>query len=130
MADTKLDVHVVTPEREVWSGEADMLIARTVEGELGILPGHAPLLALLDVGPLAVVNGGNREHAIIDGGFLHVAFDRVEVLAEHAELESEVDVDATRSRVEELERRVAEGDEDARRELARAQARLALAERT
>jgi F-type H+-transporting ATPase subunit epsilon len=130
MADTKLDVHVVTPEREVWSGEADMLIARTVEGELGILPGHAPLLALLDVGPLAVVNGGNREHAIIDGGFLHVAFDRVEVLAEHAELESEVDVGAARSRVEELERRVAEGDEDARRELARAQARLALAERT
>lgn len=130
MADTKLDIHIVTPEREVWSGEADMLIARTVEGELGILPGHAPLLALLDVGPLAVVNGGQREHAVIDGGFLHVAFDRVEVLAEHAELESEVDVGAARSRVEELERRVAEGDEDARGELARAQARVALDERT
>jgi F-type H+-transporting ATPase subunit epsilon len=130
VADTKLDIHIVTPEREVWSGEADMLIARTVEGELGILPGHAPLLALLDVGPLAVVNGGQREHAVIDGGFLHVAFDRVEVLAEHAELESEVDVGAARSRVEELERRVAEGDEDARGELARAQARVALDERT
>jgi F-type H+-transporting ATPase subunit epsilon len=130
VADTKLDIHIVTPEREVWAGEADMLIARTVEGELGILPGHAPLLALLDVGPLAVVNGGQREHAIIDGGFLHVAFDRVEVLAEHAELESEVDVGAARSRVEELERRVAEGDEDARGELARAQARVALDERT
>jgi F-type H+-transporting ATPase subunit epsilon len=130
VADTKLEVHVVTPEREVWSGEAEMLIARTVEGEIGILPGHAPLLALLDVGPLAVVNGGQREHAIIDGGFLHVAFDRVEVLAEHAELESEVDVGAARSRVEELERRVAEGDEDARGELARAQARVALDERT
>jgi F-type H+-transporting ATPase subunit epsilon len=130
VADTKLEVHVVTPEREVWSGEAEMLIARTVEGEIGILPGHAPLLALLDVGPLAVVNGGQREHAIIDGGFLHVAFDRVEVLAEHAELESEVDVGAARSRVEELERRVAEGDEDARDELARAQARVALDERT
>jgi F-type H+-transporting ATPase subunit epsilon len=130
VADTKLEVHVVTPEREVWSGEAEMLIARTVEGEIGILPGHAPLLALLDVGPLAVVNGGQREHAIIDGGFLHVAFDRVEVLAEHAELESEVDVGAARSRLEELERRVAEGDEDARGELARAQARVALDERT
>jgi F-type H+-transporting ATPase subunit epsilon len=130
VADTKLEVHVVTPEREVWSGEAEMLIARTVEGEIGILPGHAPLLALLDVGPLAVVNGGQREHAIIDGGFLHVAFDRVEVLAEHAELESEVDVGAARSRVEELERRVAEGEEDARGELARAQARVALDERT
>jgi F-type H+-transporting ATPase subunit epsilon len=87
MAEGKLQIHVVTPEREVWSGEADMLVARTVDGEIGILPGHAPLLALLGEGPLRVKGGGEVE-ATIDGGFLHVAFDRVEVLAEHAEMGS------------------------------------------
>ena len=128
MADNRLDVHVVTPEREVWSGDADMVVAESVEGQLGILPGHAPLLALLDIGPLRVKGAGDEVRAVIDGGFLHVANDRVDVLAEHAEREGEIDVEAERACRDELERRVREGDSEARGDLARAIARIKLAE--
>ena len=109
-------------------GEADLVVAQSVEGQLGILPAHAPLLALLDVGPLRVRSDKEELRAVIDGGFLHVRDDRVDVLAEHAEMESEIDVEAERARREELERRVREGDADARAELLKAMARLDLAE--
>src|SRR5437899_7847192 len=88
----RLEVHVVTPEQEVWTGEADMLIATAIDGEIGILPGHAPLLAALDVGRLSIDTGGGREEAAVDGGFLHVKDDRVDVLAEHAEMGGDVEV--------------------------------------
>ena len=128
MAENRLEVHVVTPERELWRGEADMVVAKTVEGQLGVLPGHAPLLALLDIGPLRVKGDGDEVRAVLDGGFLHVANDRVDVLAEHAEMAGEIDVEQARALREELERRVREGDADARADLARAIARLDLAE--
>jgi|SRR5919201_554157 F-type H+-transporting ATPase subunit epsilon len=91
MAEGKLDVHVVTPEQEVWTGEADFLVATAIDGEIGILPGHAPLVAALDVGRLSIDTGGPREEAAVDGGFLHVKDDRVDVLAEHAEMGGDVD---------------------------------------
>jgi F-type H+-transporting ATPase subunit epsilon len=85
-----LDVHVVTPEREIWSGEATMVIARGVEGEVGILPQHAPLLIRLAVGPLRIRMDGTEEAAVLDGGFLHVTttegVTRVDVLASSAEM--------------------------------------------
>jgi F-type H+-transporting ATPase subunit epsilon len=87
----KLDVHVVTPEAEVWTGEADFLVATAIDGEIGILPGHAPLLAALDVGRLSIETGGGKEEAAVDGGFLHVKDNRVDVLAEHAEIGGDVE---------------------------------------
>jgi F-type H+-transporting ATPase subunit epsilon len=87
VADSKLEVHVVTPEQEVWSGDADMVVVTAADGQLGVLPGHAPLLALLGQGPLKIKAGGREILAEVDAGFLHVANDRVEVLAEHAELQ-------------------------------------------
>jgi F-type H+-transporting ATPase subunit epsilon len=85
-----LDVHVVTPEREIWSGEATMVIARGVEGEVGILPQHAPLLIRLAVGPLRIRMDGTEEAAVVEGGFLHVTttegVTRVDVLASSAEM--------------------------------------------
>ena len=84
---SKLEVHVVTPEQEVWAGDADMVVVTADDGQLGVLPGHAPLLALLGEGPLKIVAGGTEVLAQVDSGFLHVANDRVEVLAEHAELQ-------------------------------------------
>jgi F-type H+-transporting ATPase subunit epsilon len=85
-----LDVHVVTPEREFWSGEAAMVIAWGVEGEVGILPQHAPLLIRLAVGPLRIRMDGTEEAAVVDGGFLHVTttegITRVDVLASSAEM--------------------------------------------
>ena len=106
---SRLEVHVVTPEQEVWTGEADMLIATAIDGEIGILPGHAPLLAALDVGRLSIDTGGGREEAAVDGGFLHVKDNRVDVLAEHAEMGG--DVEEFRER-----RKQAEEEEEQERE--------------
>jgi len=84
---SKLEVHVVTPEEEVWAGDADMVVVTASDGQLGVQPGHAPLLALLGAGPLKIKTGSSEVLANVDSGFLHVANDRVEVLAEHAELQ-------------------------------------------
>jgi F-type H+-transporting ATPase subunit epsilon len=124
-----LEVHVVTPEREVWAGEATEVIAHGVDGDVGILSGHAPLLAQLAIGPLQIQrDDGDWVKAVVDGGFLHVSTEegatRVDVLATNAQLESEIDAAAVRGRLEELR---AAGDEDeAKDEIARAEARLAL----
>lgn len=127
-----LEVHVVTPEREVWSGQATMVIARGVEGEVGILSGHAPLLIRLAVGVLRIRQDGTQESAVVDGGFLHVTSQegatRVDVLASRAEMASEIDVRAAEHRVEELRRRLEQRDDaGVRAELAKALARVQLA---
>jgi F-type H+-transporting ATPase subunit epsilon len=127
-----VDVHVVTPEREVWAGEARMVVARGVEGELGILAGHAPLLIRLSVAPLRIEReDGSWERIVVDGGFLHVTSGdertRVDVLANGADLEGDFDRDAARARVGELEARISEGDDAVAEELARARARADLA---
>ncbi|HZP90168.1 MAG TPA: ATP synthase F1 subunit epsilon [Actinomycetota bacterium] len=127
-----LEVHVVTPEREVWTGEAQMVVARGVEGEVGILPGHAPLLVRLAIGALRIQRpDGTWESAVEDGGFLHVTTEggttRVDVLAEHAELAHEIDVRAAEFRAEAARRQLEEtGHAAARAELAKALARLDL----
>ena len=130
-----LEVHIVTPEREVWTGPAEMLVARGVEGEVGILAGHAPMLVRLAIGPLRIhEEGGQLLAAVVDGGFLHIGthegVTRADVLATQAELESEIDVDATRQRLAELEARgeLEETELEAvKREMQKAQARLKLA---
>jgi F-type H+-transporting ATPase subunit epsilon len=127
-----LDVHVVTPEREIWSGEAAMVIARGVEGEVGILPQHAPLLIRLAVGSLRIRMDGTEEAAAVDGGFLHVTttegVTRVDVLASYAEMAGQIDLRAAESRVQELERELAQHDDAGlRTELAKAMARVELA---
>ena len=125
-----LEVHVVTPEREVWTGPATEVIAHGVDGDVGILTGHAPLLVQLAIGPLQIQQeDGGWLKAVVDGGFLHVSTEegatRVDVLATNAQLEAEIDVDAVRRRLEEL--RSAGADDDvAKREAARAEARIAL----
>jgi F-type H+-transporting ATPase subunit epsilon len=130
-----LEVHIVTPEREVWTGPAEMLIARGVEGELGILAGHEPMLIQLAIGPLRIHReGGELLAAVVDGGFLHVGthegLTRADVLASQAELASEIDVDETRRVLAELEGRGAELEEAEmealKREVQKAQARLKL----
>ena len=124
-----VDVHVVTPEREVWSGTADMVVARGVEGEVGILAGHAPLLIRLAIGALRILHESSQDVAVVDGGFLHVTSGgegtRVDVLASHAEMAHEIDLRAVEFRREEIERRLAEHDDaEARAELAKALARI------
>jgi F-type H+-transporting ATPase subunit epsilon len=123
-----LEVHVVTPQREVWSGRADMVIARGTEGEVGILAGHAPMLIRLAIGWLRIKHDGAEEKAVVDGGFMHVTSaegaTRVDVLADGGELAREIDVRAAEHRVQELERRLEHRDDaDLRAELAKAMAR-------
>jgi len=125
----KLRVGVVSPEREIWSGEADMVIAKTVDGEIGIMPNHAPVLGILvDGGVLTVKRGdGDDLVAAVHGGFISVANNDVSVLAEMAELGSEVDVAAARDALNRALASVdaAEGtDFDAQLEAKRARARL------
>lgn len=82
-----LTVSVVAADHEVWSGEASMVVARTVEGQIGILPGHEPLLAILAQGEVRVtLNGGESVTAQADDGFLSVENDTVTVVARQAEL--------------------------------------------
>lgn len=128
-----LDVHIVTPEREVWTGPAQMVVAHGVDGDVGILTGHAPLLIRLAVGPLRIQRDDGRwEKSVVDGGFMHVTSGdegtRVDVLASQAELVSDIDLAAARARLEQARARAErEDDPSARAELERAQARVDLA---
>ena len=128
-----LEVHLVTPEREVWSGEADFVTARGVDGDLGVLPGHAPLLAALAVGPVFIDAGGSRTAVAVDGGFLHVAHEedvtRVDILAEHALLSEELGQDTAEDRERRAEELRSEDRlDEAREERAKAAVRRRVAE--
>jgi F-type H+-transporting ATPase subunit epsilon len=130
-----VEVHLVTPEREVWTGDVQMLIAHGTDGDVGILGGHAPLLVQLEIAPLRLqLDDGSWMRAVVDGGFLHVSTDagrtRADVLATFAELADEIDVEAARERLAEAERAAAAVDGDdavAGAEIARAQARISVA---
>ena len=128
-----LEVFLVTPEREVWSGQATIVVARGTEGEVGIQQGHAPMLIELAIGPLFIRRpDGEDIAAAVDGGFLHVVSEgmdsRVDVLAEHAELRHEIDLDQARRDQAEAERRIQEQDDGAATALlAKATTRIGLA---
>ena len=77
-----LQVELVAADRKVWEGEASQVSARSIEGDLGILPGHQPLLCVLAEGEVRVNSGGSWRSAQIDGGFLSVDHDRVTIVAE------------------------------------------------
>jgi F-type H+-transporting ATPase subunit epsilon len=97
MAEMKVDL--VAVERKVWSGEATFVFARTIEGEIGILPNHIPLMAQLvsDASVRIDTVGGEQLIYAVDGGFLSVTKDGVTILAEEAQAADEIDVDkATR----------------------------------
>ena len=87
MAGSPLKVSVVAADHEVWSGEATMVVARTVEGQIGILPGHEPMLAILASGEVRVtLSGGEKIVAEAADGFLSVANNVVTIVARKAEL--------------------------------------------
>ncbi|MFC1861956.1 F0F1 ATP synthase subunit epsilon [Chloroflexota bacterium] len=98
----KLDI--VTAERVVYSEEVDVIIAPGIEGQLGVLPHHAPLITTLQEGEMVVRKGGEESSLAISGGFLEVRPDRVIVLADVAERAEEIDL----ARAEEAKRRAEE----------------------
>jgi F-type H+-transporting ATPase subunit epsilon len=129
MADA-LTVELVAADRTVWSGEATMVIARTVEGDIGVLRGHAPVLSLLTEAIVEITaEDGHTVFAVADGGFLSVANDRVSILSEHAEMATEVDVDEARALLEDAKSgHFREGSETERR-IRMAEARIRVVER-
>ena len=84
-----LRVVVISPEHTLFDGVADAVVAPAWDGELGILRGHAPLMALLGEGDVRVRNAGKTEHFHVEGGFLQVVDDVVTVLSERAEADGE-----------------------------------------
>ena len=130
-----LKIDIVTAERIVYSAEADAVIAPGVEGQLGILPHHAPLMTILQAGELVVRKGEQEEIMAISGGFLEVRPDHIIVLADQAERAEEIDAaraEAARKRAEErLKDRRAAGLDETRAEAAlrRAMIRLTVAEK-
>ena len=128
MADA-LHVELVAADRTVWSGDAEMVIARTVEGDLGVLKGHAPVLSLLSEAVVEVrVKDSDDVVAAVDGGFISVALDRVSILSEHIELGNEIDVDKAQSDLDEAQAKVGE-DDDAEARVRHAEAQLRAAEK-
>ena len=128
-------LEIVTPERRAYREEVDMVIAPGVDGELGILPHHAPLLTTLGFGELRIRRGGQEEYFAIAGGFLQVRPDKVIVLAETADMASEIDLEKAEEARREAERAMAEGYHEpadlarARAAFQRALVRIRVAER-
>jgi F-type H+-transporting ATPase subunit epsilon len=129
VSESALQVELVAADRLVWSGQATSVIARTTEGDLGVLPGHAPLLSVLVPGVIDVTTvDGESWVAAVDGGFLSVADNRVSLLSERAEMSHEIELEKARH---DLERAQAAGENDDESILAVrvAEARVRAAER-
>jgi len=97
-----MQVELVSVERPIWSGEATAVYARTTEGEIGVLPGHTPLLGALSPGWIVRIlqADGVEQRVAVHGGFLSVREDGVSVLAELAESSDEIDVERARAALE------------------------------
>ncbi|GAW50524.1 MULTISPECIES: F0F1 ATP synthase subunit epsilon [unclassified Nocardioides] len=129
MADTdQLQVELVAADRTVWSGQATIVVAKTVDGDLGILRNHAPVLSLLTDGVVEISPvDGERMFAAVDGGFLSVANNRVSILSQFAALSHEINVEEARAELEAAQSD-ADGD-DADERVKRAEARIRAAEK-
>lgn len=103
---SNVQVDIVTPEHIVYEGEVKMVIARGVEGELGVMPGHTPLVTPLKIGVLRLLKDGGEQLIAISGGFLEVRPDKVTVLAETAELPEDIDLERAKAAQETAQQRL------------------------
>ncbi|HWR44364.1 F0F1 ATP synthase subunit epsilon [Sporomusa sp.] len=129
----KIRLDIVTPDRMVYSEDVNMVIARATDGDLGILPGHAPLIAGLEIWPLRIMNDEGEQQLSLCGGFIEVRPQKITVLASCAELPEEIDVKRAEAARERAESRLkASSDIDVHRAevaLKRAMMRLRVAEK-
>jgi F-type H+-transporting ATPase subunit epsilon len=116
-------LEIVTPERLAYSDTVDSVVLPGSEGELGVLPHHAPLVSMLGVGELRIRKGGAEESFAIAGGFLQVRPDKVVVMAETADMASEIDLEKAQEARREAERALEEVSGEPA-DLARARAQL------
>ncbi|WP_182523829.1 F0F1 ATP synthase subunit epsilon [Nocardioides dongkuii] len=125
-----LQVELVAADRTVWSGEATMVIARTTEGDVGVLRGHAPMLSLLTEAVVEIAEAdGGIVVAAVDGGFLSVAGDRVSILSERAQLAGEIDADEARRELEAARAHDVDDPREAERRIRLAEARIRATEK-
>lgn len=103
-----LTLEIVTPDARVYSDTIDSVVIPTVEGEVGILPGHIPLLAQVEHGELRVSKGADTQLLAVSGGFVEVEGDRVHVLAEHAISEEKIDEKAVEEAMKRAEKELDE----------------------
>lgn len=103
-----LTLEIVTPESKVYSDTIDTVVIPTIEGEVGILPGHIPLLTQVEDGELRVTKGGVTQFLAVSGGFAEVESDCVRVLAEHAISEDRIDEKAVEEALKRAEAQLAE----------------------
>ena len=131
MSDDVMQVELVAADRLVWSGEATMVIARTTEGDVGILPNHAPMLSTMVYGIVDVTTTDNETWiAAVDAGFLSVANNRISILSEHAEMSHYFYLEWARTELERCQSDGAVDDEAlAAAEEAWAEARVRAAEK-
>ena len=128
-------LEIVTTERLVYADDVDAVAVPGVEGELGVLPHHAPLITTLGLGELRIRKGGQEDHFAIIGGFLQVRPDKVVVMAETADLASEIDLELAQEARREAERALETGYHEgadlaaARASLQQALLRIRVAER-
>lgn len=120
-----LEVAVVSAERSIWSGSAKSVVAKTPEGDVGILRGHEPMLALLVEAPLRIeLEDGSKILVAVHGGFFSVDSDKVNVIAESAELAQDIDIDRAKAALARAQGLVETPDPSAVR---RAEARIQVA---
>ena len=123
----ELTVAVVSAERAIWKGTAKSIVAKTPEGEIGIRPGHEPVLALLVEAPLRIEEpDGTKTLVAVHGGFFSVDSDRVNVIAEAAEMAHDIDVERAKAALDRA-RSAAEVDTAEARAAKRAETRLNVA---
>ena len=122
-----MHVALVVPDRELWSGEASTVIAKTTEGDIGVLTGHAPVFGILAEGSLVeILTEGATVRAAVSGGFLSVADDNVSILAAQAQLGDEIDTSQAQRELDEALSEAEPGPEEpAEAKYARAQLRAA-----
>lgn len=130
----KMRLEIVTAERVVYSDDVDLVVAPGVEGELGILPHHAPLLTILQPGEIRVVKEGKEEFLAVSGGFLEVLANKVTILADACEHAEEIDLERARRAMERAQQALASRQADvdlaqAMAALRRAQVRITVARR-
>ena len=129
MADP-MTVALVSPERILFQGEANMVVCRTSEGEIAFLANHAPFLGALGIGQVKIkATDGSEVRAAVHGGFVEVSNNTVTVLSDVAELADQIDVERARAARANVERRAAEMDDaEAEAALRRATVRIEVAE--
>lgn len=108
--DRKLRCRILTPEKTVYQGDVDMVVAPGMDGEVGIMPLHTPLVTPLRIGELRVKHGDDQDYIAVAGGYLEVREDVLTVLADDAEIASQIDIESVERAKAEAERALKEAE--------------------